>query len=152
MLRPTQKKGLKVNFISKKELPEKLIDQKKTEAGYLKISNPILTATDLIQHEKRVGGINRVATVLNELAEAIKPEAFDQYLLDHIPITVLQRLGYLLDKVFDEQALANALYTVFQNNNAALFRTPLKASAVTKGFTADEKWKVIINTKIEIDK
>lgn len=151
VLRPTQKKGLKVNYISKKELPEKLLEAKKTEAGYLKISNPVLTATDLIQYEKRVGGINRVATVLNELAEAIKPEAFDQYLLQHTPITALQRLGYLLDKVFDNQALANALYTALQNDKAPFFRTPLKASAVTKGFTADEKWKVIINTTIETD-
>ena len=92
-----------------------------------------------------------MATVLNELAEAIKPEAFDQYLLQHTPITALQRLGYLLDKVFGNQALANALYTALQNDKAPFFRTPLKASAVTKGFTADEKWKVIINTTIELD-
>ena len=37
------------------------------------------------------------------------------------------------------------------NNNAVLFRTPLKASAATKGYSADEKWKVIVNTAIEID-
>ena len=151
VLRPTQKKGLKVNYISKKELPEKLLEAKKTETGYLKISNPVLTATDLIQYQKRVGGINRVASVLNELAEAIKPEAFDNYLLQHTPITALQRLGYLLDKVFGNQVLANALYTSLQSSNASFFRTPLKASAATKGFSSDEKWKVIINTEIELD-
>ena len=151
VLRSTHKKGLKVNYISKKELPEKLLDIKKTEAGYLKISNPVLTAIDLIQYEKRVGGINRVATVLSELVDSLKPEAFDPYLLLHIPITALQRLGYLLDKVFDNQVLANAIYTALQNNNAVLFRTPLKASAATKGYSADEKWKVIVNTAIEID-
>ena len=150
VLRPTYKKGLKVNYFSKKELPEKLLDTRKTETGYLKISNPVLTATDLIQYSKRVGGINRVATVLSELREVIKPGAFDSYLIQNTPVTALQRLGYLLDKVFDDTVLANALYTAMQNNNVVLFRTPLRASA-TKGFPADEKWKVIINTTIELD-
>jgi predicted transcriptional regulator of viral defense system len=151
VLRPTIKKGLKVNYISKKELPDKLLDTKKTEAGYLKISNPLLTATDLIQYEKRVGGINRVATVLSELAEAIKPEAFDNYLLQNVPITALQRLGYLLDKVFGNQALATALYKTLTENNTSLYRVALKPSAPIKGFSSDEKWKVIINTTIEIE-
>lgn len=150
VLRPTQKKGLKVNYFSKKELHEKLLDTRKTEAGYLKISNPALTATDLIQYSKRVGGINRVAAVLSELREVIKPGAFDSYLIQNTPVTTLQRLGYLLGKVFDDPLLANALYTAMQNNNVVLFRTPLRASA-TKGFPVDEKWKVIINTTIELD-
>lgn len=151
VLRPMQKKGLKLNYISKKEIPETLLDTRKTEAGYLKISNPALTATDLLQYAKRVGGINRVATVLNELVESMKPETFNSYLLQHAPVTALQRLGYLLDKVFDKQVLANALFSELQKSNTALFRTPLKASAPTKGFAADEKWKVIINTTIELD-
>jgi predicted transcriptional regulator of viral defense system len=151
VLRPMQKKGIKINFISKREIPSKLLENKKTEAGYLKISNPALTATDLIQYAKRVGGINRVATVLSELAESIQPDAFNSNLLQHVPVTALQRLGYLLDKIFDNQPLANALYMALQNNNVPLFRIPLKAAGETKGFETDERWKVIINTIIEID-
>jgi len=151
VLRPMQKKGLKVNYISKKEIPEILVDTRKTEAGYLKISNPALTATDLIHYAKRVGGMNRVATVLSELAESIKPDAFDANLLDHVPVTALQRLGYLLDKVIDKQTLANALYIALQNHDTPLFRIPLKASASSKGFASDERWKVIVNTEIELE-
>lgn len=151
VLRPMQKKGLKINYITKKEIPEPLLDTRKTEAGYLKISNPALTATDLIQYAKRVGGINRVATVLSELAESIQPDAFNSNLLQHVPVTALQRLGYLLDKIFDNQSLANSLYMALQNNKASLFRIPLKASAPAKGFASDERWKVIVNTEIEID-
>jgi predicted transcriptional regulator of viral defense system len=151
VLRPTHKKGLKVNYISKKELPENLLETKKTESGYLKISNPALTATDLIHFEKRVGGMNRVATVLNELIEVIKPDDFSEYLIQHAPVTALQRLGYLLDKVFDNNILADTLYRSLQQSGAKLFRVPLKASAPVKGFSSDERWKVIVNTKIEID-
>lgn len=151
VLRPMQKKGLKLNYISKKDIPLTLLETRKTESGYLKISNPALTATDLIQYAKRVGGINRVATVLAELAESIQPTAFDSSLLQHVPVTALQRLGYMLDKVLDNQPLANTLYKALQNNNAPLFRIPLKASASAKGFVLDERWKVIVNTEIEID-
>jgi predicted transcriptional regulator of viral defense system len=151
VLRPMRKKGLKINYISKKEIPEPLLDTRKTEAGYIKISNPALTATDLIQYAKRVGGMNRVATVLSELAGSIQPDAFDNNLLHHVPVTALQRLGYLLDKILDNQPLANALYEVLQRNESPLFRIPLKASAPAKGFAADERWKVIVNTEIEID-
>jgi len=150
-LRPMQKRGLKLNYISKKEIPDKLLDTKKTEAGYLKISNPVLTATDLIQYAKRVGGLNRVATVLAELAESMKPVGFNSALLQHVPVTALQRLGYLLDKVIGNQPLADALYEALEKNNATLFRIPLKAAARDKGFPSDEKWKVIINTTIELE-
>lgn len=151
VLRPMQKKGLKVNYISRKEIPESLLDTKKTEAGYLKISNPALTSTDLIQYAKRVGGINRVAAVLAELAESIKPDAFDTNLLQHVPVTALQRLGYLLDRELDNPMLANALYEALKKNNAPLFRIPLKGSAPAKGFVTDDRWKVIANTTIELD-
>jgi predicted transcriptional regulator of viral defense system len=151
VLRPMQKKGLKINYISKKEIPEPLLDTRKTEAGYLKISNPALTATDLIQYAKRVGGMNRVAAVLSELADSIQPDAFNSNLLQHAPVTALQRLGYLLDKVFDNQQLANALYQALQKNESPLFRIPLKASAPAKGFASDERWKVIVNTTLELD-
>jgi predicted transcriptional regulator of viral defense system len=148
VLRPMQKKGLKINYISKKEIPEPLLDTRKTEAGYLKISNPALTATVLIQFEKRVGGINRVVTVLTELAESIQPDAFNNHLLNHVPVTALQRLGYLLDQVLDNQPLANALYQALQKNEFPLFWIPLKASAPAKGFASNERWKVIVNTAI----
>jgi predicted transcriptional regulator of viral defense system len=105
----------------------------------------------LIQYAKRVGGINRVATILAELAESIQPDAFDNNLMEYVPVTALQRLGYLLDKVFDNQSLANALYHALKKNESPLFRIPLKASAPVKGFASDERWKVIVNTEIEID-
>jgi predicted transcriptional regulator of viral defense system len=151
VLRPMRKKGLKVNYISRKDIPASLVDSRKTEAGYVRISNPILTATDLIQYAKRVGGMNRVATVLAELAESIQADAFDETLLQHVPVTTLQRLGYLLEQVVGNLPLADALYVALQKNHALLFRIPLKAAAPVKSFPSDERWKVIINTIIELD-
>lgn len=151
VLRATHKKGLKINYISIKHIPEKLLAQRKTEAGYLNISSPALTATDLIQFEKRIGGINRAATVLTELAEVMKPSDFDPALLGHAPVTALQRLGYLLEFVCSRPDLADALYGAIEKQPLNCFRTPLKASGATKGFSSENRWKVIVNIEIEID-
>lgn len=151
VLRPTQKKGLKINYISIKELPESLIEKRKTEAGYLNISNASLTASDLIQFEKRIGGLNRAATVLNELTEVVKPSDFNQCLIKHTHVTALQRLGYLLESACFNVELADALFQAMKEEELSLFRIPLKASKETKGFSSDNRWKVIVNTEIEID-
>jgi hypothetical protein len=63
----------------------------------------------------------------------------------------LQRLGYLLEKILGKQSLANALFNAMAANNVSLFKTPLKSSASSKGFPADEKWKVIVNIQITPD-
>ena len=151
VLRTTRKKGLKINYISKKDISEILLESRKTETGYLKISNPTLTACDLIQFEKRIGGINRVATVLNELAESIKPEMFSNELIEYVPATALQRLGYIFEEILENELLSNALYNFLQQKEVTFFRTPLKASSPIKGFPSNERWKVIINTEIEMD-
>lgn len=151
VLRKTLKRGIKLNYISKVKIPDDLLEIKKTESGYLKISNPVLTATDLIQFEKRVGGLSRVATVLIELAEVIKPEDFNEIILANVPFTALQRLGYILDKIIENKMLADALYQTLEQIDAKLFRIPLKASGFKTGFPSDDRWKVIINAEIEID-
>ncbi len=151
VLRPTQKKGQKVNYVSINEIPEQLIEQRKTEAGYLNVSNAVLTACDLIQFEKRVGGLHRAATVLNELAEVIKPTDFTVEIVKHAQVTALQRLGYMLENACFNKTLADALFEAMNREALRFFRIPLKPAKVTKGFSSDNRWKVIVNTEIEID-
>ncbi len=151
VLRITQKKGLKINYLSKKTIPETFLESKKTETGYLKVSNPALTACDLVQFEKRAGGINRVSTVLNELVESINPEMFSNDLFEYVPVTTLQRLGYILETVLENDLLANAVYKTFEQKEINFFRTPLKPSSSVAGYPINERWKVIVNTEIEID-
>lgn len=151
VIRTTNKKGIKINYISVKEIPEGLIEKRKTEAGYLNISNPALTATDIIQYEKRIGGINRAATILIELMEVIKPQQFNTLLLRHAHVSVLQRLGYLLEFVCHNVVLANALMDAMLNQNLKWYKKPLKTGIKTDYSLADNRWKVILNMDIEID-
>lgn len=151
VLRATQKRGIKINYISVKRIPENLVEQRKTETGYLNLSKPVLTATDLIQFERRIGGLNRAATVLNELAEAIHPSDFDTAFLEYTPATILQRLGYLLEFACQKTELAEALYEAMVKHQINCFRIPLKTSGEMHGFSSENRWKVIANTEIEID-
>lgn len=151
VLRPTIKKGLKINYISTNIIPESLIEKKKTEAGYINISNNVLTAADLIQYEKRVGGLNRAAAVIEELAETIHPEDFNNDLIKYSHATTLQRLGFLLEKTSENNMLADALYAKMNKQNINFFRIPLKPSANFKGFSSENRWKIIPNIKVEIN-
>jgi len=150
-MRATQNKGLKINYVSIEKIPEKLLVKRNTEAGYLTISNPVLTATDLVQFERRIGGLNRAATVLFELMEVLKPSDFNEDILVHTAVTTLQRLGYLLEFACSNTELSDALYKTLEKNKFRLFRIPLKASFPTKGFSSENRWKVIVNTDIDID-
>ncbi len=149
-LRPTSKKGIKINYISKKEVPTLFLEKKKTETGFINISNPALTAVDLVQFDKRIGGLDRAATILNELAYAIKSEQITEHLLKEVPVTAIQRLGFLLEVVLQKD-IGKHLYEVSKKAELEFFRIPLRTSAPKVGFSSDERWKIIVNTKIEID-
>lgn len=147
----TLKKGLKINYITKKNIPDNFLKKRKTEMGYVNVSNPELTAIDLIYYNNRIGGINRAASVLNELAEVMKPENITGELIEAFSIPSIQRLGYILDAVLGREILADKLYSESKNLKKDFFRQPLKAGKEKTGFPTNERWKIIINTDIEID-
>lgn len=150
VMRSTDKKGVRIRYISKKEIPPGLTEQRNTETGTVRLSGPLLTAADLVQFEKHIGGINRAATVLVELSEKIGATDPFHLLAEHSPVSVLQRLGYLLEHV-GRPELADVLYQNMLNKGAALFRAALKTGEPSEGFPSDERWKVIVNTEIETD-
>lgn len=151
VLRPIQKKGIKIHFISISSICHSWLMDVKTETGYLKVSNPLLTAIDLIRYEKRIGGLSRAAIVIEELSEVIDPETINSEMIDSIPLATWQRLGYILDVVLDKPTLAEAILSKLQLGNKNLYRIPLKASGEKKDLTVNEKWNIVINASIETD-
>lgn len=152
VLRPTNKRGIKINYISTKQLPpETLIEKKKTETGYINVSNPVLTAIDLINYEKRIGGLNRATTVINELLESIKPKDITQELVAYASATTLQRFGFILEGILGKQNLADKLFSLCKKKDIKFYSIPLKASGEKTKEPLNEKWKIVMNTYIEID-
>ena len=151
VLRPTAKKGIKINYISRKEINVSLLETRQTESGYLLLSNPILTAADLVQFEKRVGGLTRVANILYDFIDQIKPESVTKELIEYVHITTIQRLGYLLDEVIKSTTLADTLYFALTDYTTRIRPVVLKASLPTKSLFTDNRWRVVVNTDIDLE-
>lgn len=150
-LRSSQKKDVRINFRTVKEINPDFIIEKKTRTGYVKISCPELTATDLVRYEGETGGLNRAATVLNELAEHLQFGKIPDSFFSYVPSPVIRRTGYLLDKVLDHPGPAGELYEGIHRNECPMRVTPLKTGKPALGYITDKKWGIIVNTSIEID-
>ena len=153
VLRSKQKEDVKINFVTKKYLPTQYITQFITNSGYVNVSCPELTAFDLVIYEKNVGGINRVATVLSELAEVMNFENITEEFLSSLNIAIIQRLGYLLD-LLNFENLSENLFQKSKNANIKFRKYPLSVLSEKKklsDFQVNDKWKIIINEEIDID-
>lgn len=148
-LRPTKVEGIKINYVVKSNLPKIGVEKRKTETGYLNISSPELTAIELIEYQQRVGGLNRVATVLYELTDIISPDKLQEILQNKISIASLQRFGYMLDCVLKKKELASVIENYLTDKK--LFRVPLSSTLKKNGAATNLVWKVIENLKIESD-
>lgn len=150
-LRSTSKNDTTILFFSKKQIQTEFIIKHKTQSGYINVSSPELTALDLIAHEKHIGGLNRVCTVLNELNETFALDSMNNDFFSLASTLVFQKFGYILECILNRKDLADIL---FQKMNAAglkLRKTPLKSNKPTMGCDLNKKWKIILNQEIDID-
>lgn len=150
-LRGNIKKGLKLNFICRKRILTEYTKAFKTEMGYVKVSSAELTAADLISNVQDIGGLNRAATVLNELAEVIDFSNINKTFFDYFPVAVIQRLGYILDIELGFSEVADKLMSKMNEYNIVTRKTALKPGKQTTDHLENKKWRVIINEVIEID-
>jgi predicted transcriptional regulator of viral defense system len=152
-LRDKQKNNIKINFVTKKHIPQQLVSQITVNSGYVNVSCPEMTAFDLLIYEKNISGINRVATVLSELAESLDFDKITEEFLLSISKSIIQRMGYLLD-LLEFNNLSDRLFEKAQNAGIKFKNYPLSALSEIRNFSDFEvntKWKIIINEQIEPD-
>lgn len=150
-LRSSIKKGVKINFSIKKEIAEELIIKKKTKTGYVNVSSPELTAVDLVLNERKVGGLNRVATVLNELSGELNFKQLPELFFSQVSSPILQRLGYLLDVPLGNTMLSDELLYKMKKSGCNMRKTLLKNRNPVSNCIINKKWRIIINEQIEIE-
>jgi len=85
------------------------------------------------------------------LIEAIKPKDISNDFVSHARTTSMQRLGYIFQEILERKDLAEKIYNRCKKNGIAFYMIPLKASGAKHYNTVNEKWKLKINTEIEID-
>lgn len=140
-----------IDWFYRERFPEEALITKNTETGIIYISNSLLTAADLVQYQQHVGGLSRVATIIEELSEQIDIKTQFAPLVSYVKKVVWQRLGYLLEKVLEENKLADELYEQLRALSGNILYQPLSTSAKNDSTERDTRWKLNINVKIETD-
>lgn len=143
--------GVEFSFIKKNSVAPTFIIQHKSRLGTVNVSSAELTVLDLIANEKKIGGLNRVCTVLNDLVDSFDPDIIDVRFIKLYPTPIYQRFGYILEKILEENNLANILFEKLSESGNRLRLIPFKIGKDTDGCEYDNRWKVVENQEIEID-
>ena len=146
-LRDIKSKKLKINFYVKSYWNNEDIKQVKTDAGYMNVSSPELTALDLLFYVSSIG-MNRVVTILEELFEVVKASELNRTARNYPQKAAIQRLGYLSETILNNQKLSDVLYKSINLKKGA--NIPLMPGRSREG-EINSKWKIIHNVKIESD-
>jgi predicted transcriptional regulator of viral defense system len=148
-LNDISKNTIDIRFFTTINWSDKNIQLRKSDAGLFKISSPALTIVDLIHHQTKLGGINRILTTIEELSEELnKPDLAD--LLSWYPNkSTLQRLGFLLEEFDVEVELQEMIYSKLKSTN--FFPVLLSPKSKEKPGAVDNKWKLVANVKLESD-
>jgi len=144
-----RKSSLDIGFFTTTRWPEKNILNKKSDAGIFKISSPALTAVDLIHHQTKLGGLNRVFTVLEELTEEINQEDIVDLLTWYPYKSTLQRFGFLLQKTTTDKNLIHPIKNHLQQTK--IFPVLLSPNTGQKPGAVDNHWKIDVNKELESD-
>ncbi len=135
----------------RKEIPAGFLLTKNSETGIIRYSNAELTALDLVQYEQYVGGLSRVATVLEELSEQTEFTNAAQSLFNYTTLATIQRLGYILEEVLQQQEVADILYKELTTYSKRFRYVPLSTRHTGNSAGKNSRWKINVNLNIEID-
>jgi len=138
--------GVRIEFFKKSSMESSPAQESKTPTGSMRVSNPAVTAIDLVAYAGRVGGLNRVFTVLQELSEKLTPDMLVEAAEKENQSSPVQRLGWLLEEA-GQTRLVGKLSDWIRIRKPR--ETPLDPSLPRTGFSRDPRWKVIINTDVE---
>lgn len=150
-IRSGERSNIRFAFISRKDIDDRYIVKHKSRLGTVNVSSAELTAIDLVANEEKVGGLNRVCSVLNDLVDSIDFNKVDNNIYSVYPISVYQRLGYILESILEKNSLADKVYTSLIRLDGRIRKIPFKSGKATEGYLSDNRWKVIENQEIDID-
>lgn len=144
-LRAIKNKKQIITFFTKKDWKAAWIDKKKTESGYINVSCPELTMIDLIQNHKKIGGLNRIIPILEDLTENIKSTKMSN-IANESTVPTIQRLGYILEQLGQEK-LSEILNKKIKNKKMSI--APLSLSHKSKEGKVNKKWRLQLNTELD---
>jgi predicted transcriptional regulator of viral defense system len=148
-MRVIKKGNIYLNIAATSIWPNNNIQQRKSDAGIFHISSPALTAIDLIHYQSRMGGLNRILTILEELTESITIEDINDLILWYPHTSSIQRLGFLLEELRAEEVLTLPLRENLKNRKH--FPVLLSPEKNIKPGRISNTWRVDVNIELESD-
>jgi predicted transcriptional regulator of viral defense system len=137
-----------IEFIANKYAASIPFKKFNTLAGSIAVATPEVIAADIINAPHHAAGINNAATVLTELAEKIEIKKLIELSKLYQELSWLQRLGYLFE-FLGFNSIANKINSALAKEK--LNWVLLSARAPYKISARNRKWKIIVNTEVEID-
>ena len=134
-------------FYRKRNTSEIPILKRKTTTGYFNISTPEATLFDLVEFQKQVGGLEQVGLIAMELSEKLNMTSLVET-AEYYPNPVIQRVGYLLDVVGQEDLSDNLAEFIRTTNPVYSFLNPSESRERTN---QNARWKLFINEELEFD-
>lgn len=128
-----------------------LLSQIKSDAGYAQVAGIELTLLDCARYFHQAAGINGVAQIVKDIGGKAKPRQLAQAAAVYERSTVL-RLGYLLDLAnHARQAAALASFAKQVKSAPSLDPSVKSLMASARHDVHDAKWKLVINTPVDVD-
>jgi predicted transcriptional regulator of viral defense system len=146
-LRSVKSDRLHMLVMYKKRISDEMWEQRKSPAGYFRVATPEMTAYDIMAYRRCCPSLDHAATVYVELGETLSAEALAGLLQPGRNVSVLQRVGWLLDYV-GWQERSGLLHDALSKRR--LQWRPLDPRMATAG-ERDSRWKLIVNSDVQPD-
>ena len=120
----------------------------------MQVSSPALTALDLLSYPQASAGFDNVATVLSDMGRKIDPKQL-AVLSDKFERSVVQRLGYLLDRM-GYDSLADRMRVGLSKRGSRPWteldsKEVLYPDFMPEPIHRDQRWRVIVRRMPELD-
>ncbi len=148
-LNDISKNTIDIRFFTTSNWISKNIQIKKSDAGIFKVSSPALTIVDLIHHQTKLGGINRMLAVIEELSEELKEPDLVELLNWYPNKSTLQRFCFLLEELGINEDFQELIFMKLKTTN--FFPVLLSPKSNEKPGAVNNRWKVAVNVKLESD-
>lgn len=148
-LNDIEKSAYDIRFFTTSNWPSKNIIQRKSDAGVFNLSSPALTAADLIHHQSKLGGLNRMLAILEELTDEIDQSDLEDLSVWYPHRSTIQRLGYLLELIGVEENTLSPLTEHLARTR--FFPVLLSPKSKQRPGAIDNRWKIDVNIKLESD-
>ena len=130
------------------------VESRKTDTGVMNVSSAALTALDLLRYPQASGGLDRIVTVLAELAPEVAPAQLAA-LSGSVERPVVQRLGHLLEHL-GHGALTGGMQEVLRSRGPLPWTELDRQEGTDPDFrspplTRDPRWRVVVRRAPESD-